>query len=118
MCQDPTVLHDAPVKGKVLPTCLVSALLLSPGAVGVWDGSSDAGPRGARGFELTAGQQQPKADTSCMDGQCMRFLTKFLVRNLTVFGFGFFRFSKFWFESKRSGQRTTNSPRGRYLGSP
>lgn len=38
MCKDPTVLHAASVEGKVLPTCLVSALLLSPGAVGVWDG--------------------------------------------------------------------------------
>lgn len=32
MCQDPTVLHDAPEKGKVLPTCLVSA----PFSRGCW----------------------------------------------------------------------------------
>lgn len=46
--------------------------------------SSDAGPRGACGFELTADQQQAKVDTSFMDCQCMRFLIKFLVRKVCL----------------------------------
>lgn len=86
------------------------------GLLGFGMASSDAGPRGACASELPADQQQAKADTSFMDCQCMRFLINFLVRNVWLVCF--FRFSKFWFESKRSGQRTPNSPRGRYLGSP
>lgn len=41
--------------------------------------SSDAGPRGARGFEVPAEQQQAKVDSSCMDCQCMMLLIKFFI---------------------------------------
>lgn len=59
----------------------------------------------------------PRLDTSCTDCQSVLLLIKFLVGK-SMFG-GFFRCSKFWLKSKRrkSGQRTSNSPRGRYWGS-
>lgn len=61
---------------------------------------------------------RPRLDTSCTDCQCMLLLIKFLVGKVCLVGF--FRSSKFQLKSKRrkSGQRTSNGPRGRCLGSP
>lgn len=78
MCKDPTVLHDASVEGKVLPWSFLLGLL------GFGLASSDAGPRGAHGFELTVDQQQAKVDSSCMDCQCMMLLIKFIVRKVCL----------------------------------